>query len=132
MIKRILATALLTASLAPAAEDAIVRAMHDELARSMKKLQLENLDKPYFVAYRTVEVSACSATASFGALIGSSCEPLGTVTRNRSMTVEVRVGDYARDNTNFFAPMSTAGVSRVNLGGGVSVPIDDNYDEIRR
>jgi hypothetical protein len=52
MINRILATALLTASLASAAEDAIVRAMRDELARSMKKLQLENLDKPYFVAYR--------------------------------------------------------------------------------
>jgi len=132
MINRVFAIALLTASLANAAEDALVRAMQDELARSMKKLQLENLAKPYFVAYRMVESSGCSASASFGALIGSSCEPPGTATRNRSMTVEVRVGDYARDNTNFFAPMSTAGVSRIALGGGVSVPIDDNYDEIRR
>jgi predicted Zn-dependent protease len=132
MLSRILATGLLTASLTIAADDAIVRAMRDELARSMKKLQLENLDKPYFVAYRTVESSGCSASASFGALIGSFCEPLGTGARNRSMTVEVRVGDYARDNSNFFAPMSTAGVSRIAFGGGVSVPIDDNYDEIRR
>jgi predicted Zn-dependent protease len=132
MMNRILAIALLTASLAPAAEDAIVRAMRDELARSMKKLQLENLDKPYFVAYRMVEISGCQASASFGALIASSCEPVGTATRNRSMTVDVRVGDYARDNTNFFAPMSIAGVTRLDLGGGVAVPIDDNYDEIRR
>jgi predicted Zn-dependent protease len=137
MIKRIPATALLTAALftafpASAAEDAIVRAMRDELARSMKKLQLENLDKPYFVAYRMVETNGCTASASFGALIGSGCEPPGTGTRNRSMTVEVRVGDYARDNTNFFSPMSIAGVSRIEFGGGVSVPIDDNYDEIRR
>ena len=97
----------------------------------MKKLQLEHLDKPYFVAYRMVESSSCTATASFGALIGSSCAPPATAPRERSMTVEVRVGDYARDNTNFFSPMGTAGVSRVAFGGGVG-PIDDNYDEIRR
>jgi predicted Zn-dependent protease len=131
-MRRILATALLTASLTFAAEDAITRAMRDELARSMKKLQLESLDKPYFVSYRIVEMSGCQASAGFGALIGSACEPPGAGTRNRSMTVEVRVGDYARDNTNFFSPMSTAGVSQIALGGGVTVPIDDNYDEIRR
>jgi predicted Zn-dependent protease len=137
MVNRILATALLTAAFftaypASAAEDAIQRAMRDELARSMKKLQLENLDKPYFVAYRMVDSSGCAASASFGALIGSGCEPPGTAARNRSMTVEVRVGDYARDNTNFSSPMGTAGVSRIAFGGGVAVPIDDNYDEIRR
>ena len=37
------------------AGDDVMRAMRDELARSMRKLQLENLDKPYFVAYRVVE-----------------------------------------------------------------------------
>ena len=132
MIRRMIAVSLLTASVALAADSAIVRAMRDELARSMKKLQIENLDKPFFVAYRVVENSGCSASASFGALIGSSCEPPGTAIRTRSMTVEVRVGDYARDNSNFFAPMSTAGVSRINLGGGVAVPIDDSYDEMRR
>jgi hypothetical protein len=132
MLRRIIAASFLTASLTLAADDTIVRAMRDELARSMKKLQLENLDKPYFVAYRMVESNGCSATASFGALVGSSCEPVGTAVRNRSMTVEVRVGDYAHDNSNFFAPMSTSGVTRIAFGGGVSVPIDDNYDEIRR
>jgi predicted Zn-dependent protease len=132
MISRIFAIALLSASLAQAAEDAIMRAMHDELARSMKKLQLENLDKPYFVAYRLVEITGCTAIASFGALTGTACHPPAETARNRFMTVEVRVGDYARDNTNFYAPMNVAGVSQIALNGGVAVPIDDNYDEIRR
>ena len=127
-----LAAALLLAA-APVfgADDAVMRAMRDELARSMKKLQIENLDKPYFVAYRVVEVNYCLVAASFGALTqGGSCEVAGQP-RSRGLSVEVRVGDYARDNTNFFAPMAMAGV--VRLGPvGVIMPIDDNYDEIRR
>jgi hypothetical protein len=129
---RWLAAALLLAS-APlfAVDDEVMRAMRDELARSMKKLQLENLDKPYFVAYRVVETTYCGAAASFGALTQSgSCEIAGQP-RNRGLAVEVRVGDYTRDNTNFFAPMATAGVVRLGQAG-VVMPIDDNYDEIRR
>src|SRR5262249_35604177 len=81
---------------APASGDVVMRAMQDELARSMKKLQLENLQKPYFVAYRAVENEGCNVTASFGALVNSYCEPPGTA-RSRLFSVEVRVGDYARD-----------------------------------
>lgn len=130
---RILATALLTASLLPAADDTIQRAMRDELARSMKKLQLENLDKPYFISYRIVETSNCNVSASFGAIMSSYCEPPGTAQRNRSLSVEVRVGDYSRDNTNFYAPLAVAGVvNQLLAAGGVATPLDDNYDELRR
>ena len=127
-----LAAALFLAS-APifAADEDVMRAMQDELARSMRKLQLENLDKPYFVAYRVVELRYCGAAASFGALTQSaSCEVLDQP-RNRGLSVEVRVGDYNRDNSNFFAPMTTAGVVRLGPAG-VLMPVDDNYDEIRR
>jgi hypothetical protein len=129
---KILRILILTTSIASAADDAMLRAMRDELARSMKKLQLEKLDKPYFIAYRMSETTMCSAAASFGALVNSSCQPPETTSRGRNLSVEVRVGDYARDNTNFFAPMSTGGVVRIGPGGGVTVPIDDSYDEIRR
>src|SRR5206468_12062852 len=66
-------------------------------------------------------------------ILQSSCEVPGAAqSRNRSMGVEVRVGDYARDNTNFYAPrLATAGVARPVLEGGLAVPIEDNYDEIR-
>jgi PmbA/TldA metallopeptidase C-terminal domain len=121
----------LLAQSAPASGDVVIRAMQDELARSMKKLQLENLQKPYFVAYRAVENEGCNVTASFGALVNSYCEPPGTA-RSRLFSVEVRVGDYARDNSNFYAPMFNAGVTRPLITGGLTVPLDDNYDELRR
>ena len=103
--------ALAVSPIVSAQDDAVVKAMRDELDRSMKKLQLENLQKPYFVAYHAVENESCSASASFGALLTSYCEPPGTA-RSRVLAVEVRVGDYTRDNSNFFAPMANAGVVR--------------------
>jgi len=116
-----------------AADDVVMRAMRDELERSMRKLQLETLQKPYFISYRSVETQGCSVEASFGALTGSHCEPpTSGNARSRNLSVEVRVGDYARDNTNFFVPMGIAGVARPLGTGGAAVPIDDNYDEIRR
>ena len=35
---------------APASGDVVMRAMRDELGRTMEKLQLQSLDRPYFVA----------------------------------------------------------------------------------
>jgi len=132
--RRILSAVLLLAAPILAADDAVFRAMRDELARSMRKLQLENLQKPYFIAYRIVESDSCTAMASFGALVTSACPGAGSAQgRTRTLSVEVRVGDYARDNTNFYAfQLQTAGVIRFQAAGGVSIPIDDNYDEIRR
>jgi hypothetical protein len=81
------------------------------------------------VAYRILDSTYCSATATFGTLIGAeSCEPLSSNSLGRAASVEVRVSDYARDNTHFFALMSNAGVARPLFGGGVQMPIDDNYD----
>src|SRR5579863_8143319 len=102
MYRKILCTALICAASLAAADDVVMRAMRDEMARSMKKLQLENLQKPYFIAYRAMESDGCTVEASFGALTVSSCEPRTAGTRR--IGIEVRVGDYARDNTNFFAP----------------------------
>ncbi len=130
---RILTIALFSGVCAYPADDVVMRAMRDELERTMRKLQLENLQKPYFNAYRSVETQRCSVSASFGALVTSFCDvPANQQTRGRNLSVDVRVGDYARDNSNFFAPMMGAGVARPLGTGGASVPIDDNYDELRR
>jgi predicted Zn-dependent protease len=130
---KILAITILCSVPTLAADDVVMRAMRDELERSMRKLQLENLQKPYFISYRSVETQGCSMGASFGALTNSYCEPAASDhARSRNLSVEVRVGDYTRDNSNFFAPMMNAGVARPLGTGGTSVPIDDNYDEFRR
>jgi hypothetical protein len=113
MTPKVLSAAVFCAVAVWAADDPVMLAMRDELARSMKKLQLENLQKPYFISYRAVETAACSAQASFGALTSVFCEPPAAgQARSRNLGVEVRVGDYSRDNTSFFAPqLATAGVT---------------------
>ncbi len=107
---------------ARAADDLVMKAMRDELDRSMKQLQLEKLDKPYFIAYRVQDRTQLSASATFGALLS------GSVARARYLTVQVRVGDYQRDNSNFLAfPLRANGLTETLL-----LPIDDDYQELRR
>lgn len=117
---------LLLASYAGAQEDAAARAMRDELARTVSQLRLAGMDKPYFVAYRMDEVHQVKVSASLGDL--TVTHP----TRLRLLKVELRVGDYALDNSNYLAPRTfTGGMSRMFSGLG-EAPLDDNYAEIRR
>jgi len=110
------------------AEDTITRAMRDELARSMKKLQLDQFDRPYFIAYHLHEARGLNVSATCGSLLTSDNDD----SHVRSLTVEVRVGDYALDNTNFLsAPAFSPGTIRPQFGFS-QLPLDDNYLEIRR
>ena len=109
---------------APAADDVPMRAMRDELARSMGQLRLEGMEKPYFIAYRTDDRDTAAVTATLGSL--TSSRPM----RVRLFAVELRVGDYALDNGNYFSTRGPGGPGGV-MGGG-QAPLDDNYQEIRR
>ena len=105
------------------------RAMQDELARSMQGLHLDTMPRPYFIAYRIDESDVLTVAASRGSLLHRNG------TRGRVLTVEVRVGDYTFDNTNFFA-MPT-GSDFVVLeggweGGNAEIPLDDDYGVLRR
>ncbi len=108
------------------AQDVIDQAMRAEMARSMEKLRLENLDKPYFIAYRISERTQQQVSASFGSTLARN------ESRARYLSVEVRVGDYQLDNTNFLAMPSTSGGMLRLVGGSVRLPLDDNYTELRR
>jgi hypothetical protein len=98
-----------------ARKDVQLRAMLDELARS-KTLQLNNLDKPYFVEYDSGDTEECSIAANLGGLMSSSCNHF------RLPRLEVRVGDYKFDNTNSIY----SGFGRAGL-----LPIDDDYSVLR-
>ena len=112
--------------LAAAGEEALIKAMRDELERSMAKLQLADLDKPYFIAYTVQDGTSGRTTASLGSLLEK------TETRARFLTVEVRVGSPALDNTNYFSsPFGATGVVRM-FGGTVRLPLEDDYQELRR
>jgi hypothetical protein len=118
---------LLAGSVACAQDDVVLRAMRDELARSMQQLQLEKLEKPYFIAYRVTEKNSAEAKAAFGALLSSSS------TRNRFLAVDVRVGSRKFDNSHF---LSMSFLNRGGLAGGfrgaAQLPLEDNYRELRR
>ena len=108
---------------APAQDDTVMKAMRDELARTMSQLKMDGMDKPYFVAYRVADVNAVEISASLGSLTGS------TPMHRRTVKVELRVGDYQLDNTNF---MSSRTFGADMFSGIGEAPIDDNYLEIRR
>jgi hypothetical protein len=76
--------------------DEIMKAMRDEAARTLSKLEVDKLQKPYYVEYTLTLRHNNDVKATLGTLLESN----GTVTA--VLTVGVRVGDYKFDNTNFF------------------------------
>ena len=112
-----------TLGAAAADEDAVLRAMRDELTRSTTQLKLENLAPPYFAAYRVVESTDTRVSASFGSIVTRD----RSHPRRRMATIELRVGSPQLDQTNFLPS---------NIFGSFSLPhelpLDDNYTELRR
>ena len=96
------------------APDPMFRAMHDEMERS-RKLTLPNLEAPYFVEYLVDEAENFSVSASLGGLVARRHE------RFREPEVQVRVGDYKFDNSNYagggFAFGSRYDLERFPAGG---------------
>lgn len=103
-------------------ESVLLRAMRDELARSMASLQLEDLERPYFLAYRVDEYCGTGARASFGAFLDRSDF------HSRGLTLELRIGSPAFDNTNYL-PSRTWSAPQTR---SYSLPLADDYDELRR
>ena len=118
----ILLAAAPMASLDVAQGSVLMQALRDELARSMAELQLEDAEKPYFLAYRVFESATSTATASLGGLLNANDG------FNRQLVVELRVGDYDFDNTNFMSLRNTAAM----LPAVAALPVDDDYDALRR
>jgi TldD protein len=99
--------------------DTMIRAMRDELERS-RKMSLNNLEPPYFLSYSLDEAENFAISASLGGVLVRRREPV------RDPHVQVRVGDYKFDNTNFAG--FNVGV-RYDLG---RLPLEDSYPLIRR
>lgn len=100
----------------------LMQAMRDELARTTEQLRMEELERPYFVAYTIRDTEQLQVEASFGALLP------GSKARNRNLNVEIRVGDPAFDNTNFEA----LSLFSLRFEARAVLPVEDDYREIRR
>jgi len=111
-----LTIALLSANFAfaqPTANDSdvVLKAMQDELQRSISKLVIQGQEKPYFIEYEAMDIKTFTATAAFGGLLYSQRN------HGRAMMVDVRVGGYEFDNE----PM----------GYPISVAIENDYNALR-
>ena len=96
--------------------------MHDELERSRNRLQLEGVEKPFYIEYRLLDLDVRSVSATFGVLVSS------TTSRNRFMSVDVRLGDYHLDSSNFISEDGFQGF----LGSTGEVGIDGDYNSLRQ
>src|SRR6187399_1502821 len=120
-------SAVLTATQAPrtatavATSDPVLKAMGDELDRSIAQLKLNDLDKPYFIQYVVYDDEDFTASATFGALSRSS------PTHQRLVWSQVRVGDYDFDNTGYSGGRGAAG----STGSGAYTTLDDDYGALR-
>jgi TldD protein len=103
-------------------DDDTLRAMKDEMARSQARLQTADLGKPYYIAYRLLDVQIRAVTADFGSIVNS------TTSRSRFMLVSVRMGDYHIDSSNFI----TGGGFQGSIGNAGQVGIDGDYYSLRQ
>ena len=78
----------------PAADDPLLTAMQQELAREQAQLVLPGMQRPYFMEYRLEDIHTYEAAASYGALTSEH------ENRQRVVRVEVRIGSYASDSSS--------------------------------
>ena len=101
-------------------DDPVIRAMKDEMQRSMNELQMDDSPKPYFIAYTIFDNSFADEQYTLGTAMRNVSQ------RNRYVRVELRVGSYELDNTNY-RPRGNRPTVITQY-----VPVSDDYEEVRR
>lgn len=125
LIVAALAVSMQPALMAAGADNAakpspMLPAMKAELERSMKTLGSQ--DPPaYFIGYTLTDSERSTVSGSNGALLQSESG------RNRWLEVTVRTGNYDLDDTH-----KADGREMPNGGPGISAPLDDDPDVLRR
>ncbi len=98
---------------APTSElNVLSQSMRAELNRALTELQLPDQPKPYLVSVEVIDGDVVTSTAQFGAITSHDHGPY------RNARVEVRVGDYQFDSSNFTASLGVP-------DGVVSRPLPD-------
>jgi hypothetical protein len=105
-----------------AQESALLSAMRDEMARSMAGLRMKGEPAPYYIEYEIDDIASMRAIARLGGIVDDDTD------HTRTLRVQVRVGDYAFDNSRFV----TQDRGGAGAGASAATALDDNYDAIRR
>lgn len=106
----------------------ILRAMNDEIRRSMLELRLPALEKPYYLHYTMTDRQQYDIKASFGSITENRHS------KEKRLSVAVRVGSPQFDNTNFFDPaLGFFGTSDdEERFRSRQIPFDLDYSTLRR
>ena len=105
-------------------ENVILKAMEDELNRSMNNLGKDGSPAPYFIQYRVTDTNAVTISAFNGALENSNNY------HSRYLDTTVRVGDHKLDN--FHAIRGGRGGLNYNYSQPVTISLEDNPKAIRQ
>ncbi len=105
----------------------LMRALVDEITRSMN-LQMEDLEKPYFIQYSVDDSIVYRIAAQYGDVTESER------VRSRDLYTRVRVGSEELDNTNFSGDADPFAMffGGSQAGGEASLPIEEDYTAIRQ
>jgi len=102
----------------------VLQALEDEVKRAMDVLGKRGDPAPYFLSYQVHEIDEVTISSSQGALRSTNED------RSRLLDIEVRVGDYALDNTHEIrGQRGGSGVG--GYSAPVSMPIDDDPDALK-
>jgi hypothetical protein len=101
-------------------EQAVFKAMTDEMRRSTDSLHLAGWERPFFIQYAVQKGRIFQVQATMGALTGVNEFPLGC------MSVQTLAGTYRMSDINHTSSDYRSG------SGRDAAPLDDNYGEIRR
>ena len=114
-------TVFTAASIRAETTSPLLQAMQEELTRSFSLLQ-EQPVPPYYLSYEITETQGISVRASFGVLTYSN------ESRRRRLDIDLRVGDYAFDNTHQVRGGPRNWSDRYSR---IDIPIEDDPDAIR-
>jgi len=99
----------------------VLRAMKDELKRSMDEIKYDNHDRPFFISYGITDSRNFSAYATLGAIVQSN------EYRSRDKSVRVLVGNYEFNDESLDNDLFSEGTANE-----IQLPLDEDYFGIRR
>ena len=106
----------------PTSGESLRAVLEGELDVSMNGLATEDGTRPYFLAYSVYDEHTAVVAATLGALAQDQRQ------HERNLNIELRVGDYALDNTHV---LRQGGVERARGSGNLPIALDDDPESIR-
>jgi TldD protein len=100
----------------------LMKLLADELTYSMENLAAPDGTRPYYASYTVYEEHSAVVMAALGAVT------YNRATHERSLNVDLRVGDYTLDNTH---QLRGGGPSHVYGSGNIALALDDNPASVR-